>query len=126
MCKQNYNKYIKPQNGASPKKYLYCLRGLMNALYVKEYLQLPPIKFPATLAILRADEKINIEIYNILMKIIKNKREELEGETIENISILDDYIENQLKIDESPDKRHYCLPGYFNNVIIPLIHRGGN
>lgn len=126
MCKQNYNKYIKPQNSASPKKYLYCLRGLMNSLYVKEYLQLPPINFPDTLKILYSDRKINIEIYDILMKIIKNKREELEGEIIENISILDDYIEEQLKIDESPDKRHYCLPEYFNNVIIPLIHKRGS
>ncbi len=123
MCKQNYNKYIKPQNGGStPKKYLYCLRGLMNALYVKEYLQLPPIKFPETLTMLHGDGKISSEIFDILVKIIENKKSESEKHIIENLSILDTYIEEQLTIDDAPDKRHYCLPEYFNNVIIPLVH----
>lgn len=123
MGKQNYLKYIKPQNYLStPKKYLYTCRGIMCALYVKEFRELPPIKFSETLSRLYGDGYISAEILNLLIDIIENKRSQEEKHRIENIKILDNFIEEQLKIDDAPDKRHYCLPEYFNDVIIPIIH----
>ncbi len=122
MGKQNYLKYIKPQSyNSTPKKYLYTCRGIICSLYVKEYLELPKIKFPETLLRLYKDKKINKEIYQILIKIIENKKSQTEKHKIKNINILDTFIETQLKIDESPNKRHFHLPEYFNKVIIKYI-----
>lgn len=126
MGKQNYLKYIKPQSYLStPKKYLYTCRGIICALYVKEYLELPKIIFQDTLLRLYKDKKIDEEIYQILIKIIDNKKSQIEKHTIDNINILDDFIETQLKIDESPNKRHFHLPEYFNDVIIRYIFDKG-
>ncbi len=123
MGKQNYLKYIKPQSYKStPKKYLYTCRGIMCALYVREYLEIPPIKFPETLSKLYGGGNISDEILNILLNIIENKKSQSEKHEINNVNILDDFIEEQLKIDNSPDKRHYHLPNYFNDIIIPIIH----
>ena len=123
MGRQNYLKYIKPQNHlATPKKYLYTCRGIMCAIYVKEFLKLPPINFPETLSRLYGHNYISGVILNILMEIIENKKSQKEKYRIENLEILDKFIEEQLKIDDAPVKRHYCLPEYFNDVIIPIIH----
>ena len=127
MGKQNYLKYIKPQNNNStPKKYLYACRGIMCSLYVKEFLELPPINFPETLSKLYGADCISDEILNILLKIIENKKSQNEGKKIENLEILDMFIENQLKIDNSPDKRHFHLPNYFNEIIIKYIFKEVN
>ena len=126
MGKQNYLKYIKPQSYLStPKKYLYTCRGIMCALYVKEFLELPPIEFINTLNRLFDDKKIDTEIYQILIKIIENKKSQKEKHSIDNINILDDFIENQLKIDDAPTKRHFHLPDYFNDVIIKYVFNEG-
>jgi len=129
MGKQNYLKYIKPQNLASPKettpkKYLYTCRGIVCSLYVKEYLELPPIKFPDVLEKMYQDDKLDKEIVSILKEIIDNKKNQKESQEINNLVILDDFIEKQLEIDESPTKRHFHSPEYFNEIITPLIHGG--
>ena len=48
-CKQNYLKYIKSKNKITYKKYLYAMRGLLNALWVKKLKGIPPINFNVSL-----------------------------------------------------------------------------
>jgi len=123
MGKQNYLKYIKPQNYPStPKKYLYTCRGIINSIWVKERGSLPMIDFETTLSALSYDKNVSSEIKEILVKIIQNKRNQNENHIIENLQVLDDFIEKQLKIDEAPNKRHFHTPEYFNDVITPIIH----
>ena len=110
----------------TPKKYLYTCRGIMCSLYVKEFMRLPPIKFPEVLEILWGNKHISDEIFDILMEIIDDKKLNIEKHEIKNIGILDDFIEEQLKIDDAPVKRHYTLPDYFNDVITPIIHERFN
>ena len=74
-----------------------------------------------TLLKLYNDNKFDEEVYRLLIKIIENKRSQKEKHTIENIKVLDNFIETQLKIDEAPNKRHFHLPEYFNDVIIKHI-----
>ena len=124
MGKQNYLKYIKPQNLATPKKYLYTCRGIICSLYVKEYLELPPINFEQCINTMIRDEKLPGIVAAILLKIIIDKRNQNESENINNFKILDDFIEKQLELDESPTKRHFHSPEYFNEIITPLIHGG--
>ncbi|MBW3020183.1 nucleotidyltransferase domain-containing protein, partial [Candidatus Woesearchaeota archaeon] len=52
MCKNNYIKYIKSGDLVTYKKYLYALRGLTNALYVKKNKTLPPIIFIKAIKVL--------------------------------------------------------------------------
>ncbi len=124
MGKQNYLKYIKPQNLATPKKYLYTCRGIICSLYVKEYIKLNPIKCTEVLEKMNIDNKIDKEIVSILKQIIDKKKNQSESYEIINIKYLDKFIEEQLEIDESPTKRHFHSPEYFNEIITPLIHGG--
>ena len=126
MGKQNYLKYIKPQNMATPKKYLYTCRGIICSLYVKEYLQLPPIKFPDVLEKMYKDGKLDKELVSILKRIIDNKKNQNEIHKMLNMHYLDRFIEQQLEIDEAPPKRHFHSPEYFNEIITPLIHKFAN
>lgn len=127
MGKQNYLKYIKPQSYlATPKKYLYTCRGIMCSIYVSHYLKLPPIIFQEVLDELNGDKLITDEIYYLLQNIIDNKKAQKEKHEIDNLEVLDKFIEEQLKSDDAPTKRHYHLPDYFNDVITPLIHGACN
>ena len=125
MGKQNYLKYIKPQNLATPKKYLYTCRGIICSLYVKEYLELPPIKFLDVLEKMYQDDKLDREIVSMLKEIIDDKKKQKEMFRMRSCLLLNKFIEEQLEIDEAPNKRHHHLPDYFNEVITPLIHKVG-
>ena len=46
MCKFNYSKYLASKQQVTHKKYLYAMRGLLNAKYVQKTGKLPLIHFP--------------------------------------------------------------------------------
>ena len=124
MGRQNYVKYIKPQNFIStPKKYLYTTRGIVNSIWIKEFGNLPPIDFNVCIKNMAHDEILEKEIADILLTIINNKKNQKEKDAVDNIELLDSFIEDNLKVDEAPTKRHFHTPEYFNDVIIPIIHK---
>ena len=94
----------------------------MCSIYVKHFLKLPPIRFPECLDELNGAKLITDEIYYLLGNIIDNKKSQCEKYPVDNIGVLDKFIEEQLKVDEAPVKRHYTMPNYFNDVITPIIH----
>lgn len=98
MCKQNYLKYLKSGNLVTYKKYLYAMRGLINAKYVKKYGQIPPIIFKDTITDLSSI--IPEEISKKLFEIIRLKKKGKEKDIIQNIVRMDSYIENFLKTEE--------------------------
>lgn len=127
MGRQNYVKYIKPQNFTStPKKYLYTTRGIVNAIWIKENESLPPIDFEVCIKNLVHDGMLSRDIADILLKIIDDKKNQNEKGSVDNITILDSFIEEQLKVDEAPTKRHFHTPEYFNDIILPIIHSDVN
>lgn len=99
MCKQNYLKYIKSGNGITYKKYLYAMRGLLNAIYIKKIKKIPPINFNLTL---QKKDIIPESIRKRLLKIIEFKKIGKEEEIVENCKTFDSFIEEQLKILKAP------------------------
>ena len=108
MCKQNYLKYLKSGNDVTYKKYLYAMRGLINAEWILYKSNIPPVDFNDTL-----NSSLNFVPKNIiseLKEIIKLKKEGKENEIIRNIVKIDNYIENFLKSSEEPQsKRKFDL-----------------
>ena len=107
MCRQNYLKYLKSKTLVTYKKYLYAMRGLLNAKYIAFFKgkELPPISFPETLEqsfYFIEDDSIP----QTLVDIIEKKKLKKEKDIIKNISKIDNYIEEFLKDDsEAPGSR---------------------
>ncbi len=107
MCRQNYLKYLKSGNLVTYKKYLYAMRGLVNAKYITWNIGLPSISFSETLTtILRYQlsghykEILPESIMEKIWRIISLKRRGKEKDIIQNIAKIDNYIENFLKEDD--------------------------
>lgn len=89
MSKQNYEKYLKSKTLVTYKKYLYAMRGLVNAKYVEQFNQIPPIDFTRTLQTTFLPDHIRYK----LLEIIDLKKSGKEKDIIENIIKFDEYIE---------------------------------
>jgi predicted nucleotidyltransferase len=99
MCKQNYLKYIHGKLGSSYKKYLYAMRGLANARYVRKYRTIPPVLFENTLDKILLSEDAEIDV--LLHDIIEVKRGKKEQDEVK-IPHFDIFIESFLKEEGEP------------------------
>ena len=100
MCKSNYLKYIKSSEGVTYKRYLYAMRGLVNAQYVMNENCIPPIAFPVTLALMK--DELPEHVYKTLSDIIEFKKQSKEKNIVKNVVQIDNYIESQLKLEDDP------------------------
>ncbi len=96
MCKNNYLKYIKSKQEVTYKKYLYALRGLVNATWVFHKKSIPPIKFTEALDGLQ--ETMPESVRTKVKEIIALKKEGKEKDIVQNIVQFDQYIEHFLKL----------------------------
>ena len=101
MCRNNYLKYLKSGSLVTYKKYLYAMRGLINAKWVTMNDTLPPINFGAALD---AIQEIPEEIIDKLKEIVRLKKDSKEKDIIQNIVRMDNYIESFLKNDDEAPK----------------------
>ncbi len=102
MCRQNYLKYLKSGIEVTYKKYLYAMRGLVNAKFIATFRKVPPIEFDITLH----KGLISDVIRDKLLKIIKLKKESNEKDIVQNDVQMDKYIEDWLKDDtEAPREK---------------------
>ncbi len=102
MCKQNYYKYLNSKRLVTYKKYLYCMRGLVNSLWVKHTEELPPINFNDTLKIFESEymkQFFDSYMNEKLQRIIALKKKGKEEDIIQNIVKLDRCIGNFLKTE---------------------------
>ncbi len=95
LCKANYHKYIASNNDVTYKRYLYTLRGLVNATWVGSKKTVPPISFPEALANLEG--QVQKSILKHANNIITIKKQGKEKEKIERISQIDTYVEKFLE-----------------------------
>ena len=121
ICRQNYLKYIKTRNHVTYKKYLYAMRGLINALYVKQFNKVPPIDFNQTIA----DTNISLHIRKKLRDIISLKKSGKEKDIENVISDFDDYIESFLKTmqEEAPNNQPRQTVNAINEEIQKLLFK---
>ena len=118
MCKQNYLKYIKSKNKITYKKYLYAMRGLLNALWVKKLKEIPPINFNINL---QQRELLPEKIRERLLKIIALKKNGKEEEIVENSKIFDNFIEKQLKTLEAPTSKKLKDQNMLDKIILRIL-----
>ncbi len=120
LCRNNYLKYIKPENKVTYKKYLYAYRGLVNAYWVAHKQTVPPIIFAE--AIKNMKEIIPLSATNKLLEIIDLKSQGKEGDIIKNIVDLDKPIETFLEDDsETPPERLPSALGELNEELRKLV-----
>lgn len=105
LCRDNYQKYLKPGKQVTYKRYLYTLRGLINAQWVVHRKSVPPIVFADAMQEMKGI--IPDYVIEKLHKIIEMKAQGKEKETIENIEILDDFIEHFLEDTNPPLDKSY-------------------
>ena len=106
MCKQNYLKYLKTSALMTHKKYLYCMRGLVNAKYVEQNHELPPIDFKEALS----NTKIDDSVRKKLIEVIELKKEGFEEIKVSKIHLFESYIEQFLEEETKIESRR--LVGY--------------
>lgn len=94
MCRFNYGKYLASKQEVTYKKYLYALRGAINAQYVLNRRKLPPIDFLKCLD--QSKGFVPVEIIGKLKEIIHLKKLGIESQIIQNIPLYDQYIEKFL------------------------------
>lgn len=123
MCKSNYLKYIKSREGVTYKRYLYAMRGLVNALYVLKEQRISPIAFPETLILMK--NSLPEHVYKTLSDIIEYKKQSKERDIVKNVVQIDNYIESQLKIKDDPVGIKKPLPvGILNDYCFDVVTRG--
>jgi len=93
LAKNNYEKCITSGKSVTYKKYLYVIRGIINASYVKKYNKVPPIELTKTIKKL----KLPINIQKTILDIIKLKKKGSEQQRVKRFKNLDNYIDNFLK-----------------------------
>lgn len=104
MCKKNFEKYIQNGETRTYKKYLYAMRGLINALYVAHTGKLPEIEFNSQLGLCKG--LVSKEIIDELRRIIEVKSRGEEKQIVRAHKMFDTFIEEFLEKDfESVIKR---------------------
>lgn len=131
MCRQNYVKYLKSGNDVTYKKYLYAMRGLVNAKHVAYTKTLPLIDFTKELEYMKKfNEKtknkkhhiIESSIISSLLEMINLKKRAKETDIIRNIARIDQYIENFLKSDEeAPREKKLSTATDLNNELRRIV-----
>ncbi|MFX1532979.1 MAG: DNA polymerase beta superfamily protein [Promethearchaeota archaeon] len=103
LSRNNYLKYINSGKKVTCKRYLYTLRGLVNAKWVIKKQIIPPIIFIETVKGLAISDLITDKI----QELVKLKSQGKEKEKIKRIPQLDKYIEAFLEEDpELPKEFH--------------------
>ena len=94
IFQNNYNEYIVKEKMITYKKYLYSMRGLLNAKYVYIYDKLPPLSFKETVNEL--ENYLPENIYKKLLEIIEIKSKGQERDTILRIAEFDEFFNIEL------------------------------
>jgi len=119
LAKNNYKDSCKTEKLITYKKYLYSMRGLLNAKYVAEFDKIPPLVYTETVEKLK--EKLPPEIYCRLYEIIKIKSLGMEKDVVLRIPELDEYIEAELNKKPPKFSKRNLNKKIFNNFISGLL-----
>ncbi|MCR5260907.1 MAG: nucleotidyltransferase domain-containing protein [Candidatus Gastranaerophilales bacterium] len=95
LFRHNYHEFILLGKAITYKKYLYSMRGLLNAKYVYEYDKIPPLNLKQTLEEIKMF--VSDAVYEKSQEIIEIKSQGLERDTILRISEFDEFFDKELK-----------------------------
>ncbi len=94
LFKNNYNLNIKEGQEITYKKYLYSMRGLLNAKYVCEFDKIPPLKMTDTVA--KLSTALPQDVLAKLNEVIAIKSEGREKDKVLRIPLFDDFFKREL------------------------------
>lgn len=117
MCKQNYLKYLKTGDCTTHKKYLYAMRGLINAVYTKQFNKIHPANFEETLALV----DINKEVKEKLTEIIKIKKSGVEKDDVGKLPLFDNFIEEFLSSPVPQLEKQYNTNKKLNDELLRIV-----
>lgn len=95
LFRHNYWEFIQQAKAITYKKYLYSMRGLLNALYVYEFDKIPPLDLRMTVEELKS--LIPDNVYKKLQEVIEIKSQGLERDVILRIPEFDAYFNIELQ-----------------------------
>ena len=116
MCRQNYEKYVKTDKLVTYKKYLYCMRGLVNAKGVLGTKKIPVMNFLDMLDLGFIDRDIETKI----REAIQWKKTGKEIKVIDRIKIFDEYIEEFLKEVEDIEHEYKDVSIQINKILFGI------
>ena len=119
LFKNNYREFIQQEKMKTHKKYLYSMRGLLNAKYVLLFDKLPPLNFVQTINDLKSN--IPNEVYSKLLEIINLKSKGLEKDKVENISEFDNFFDEVLKTPVPKFKKRISDVDVFDKFLLGLL-----
>ena len=93
LFKNNYE-FIENGKMITYKKYLYSMRGILNAEYVYNFDKLPPLDLRKTTD--EVQKLIPEEVYSKLQEVLEIKSKGLERETILRIPVFDEFSINEM------------------------------
>jgi hypothetical protein len=91
LCYDNYHKYIVNGNDITSKRYLYCMRGAINATYVQWYGTLPPISLMDALELV--NDRLPEKLPELIKVMIYRKQKGYEKGIIKRIPEIDNFLE---------------------------------
>ena len=94
LFRKNYWEFIQQGKAITYKKYLYSMRGLLNAKYVYEFDKIPPIDFRQT--VFEAKNIIPEDVYKKIQEVIEIKSKGQERDTILRIAEFDELFNIEL------------------------------
>ncbi len=124
LAKNNYLKYIDSKKDLSSKRYLYCMRGILNSLYVREFGIVPPIHLEQVVVELSIQGVLSKELVSKISEIVRAKKEKKEREQITNIAEFDLFIERFINEVHEFGSEQKTLVSGVNAEVIRLITRG--
>lgn len=105
--KHNYREFIQLGKLITYKKYLYSIRGVLNATYVYEFDKIPPLNLKKTVTELK--NNIPEEVYAKINEVIEIKSQGLERDIVLRIPEFDEFFNIELQkefrnfISKKPD-----------------------
>ena len=119
LFKNNYLEFIQQGKAITYKKYLYSIRGLLNAVYVYKFDKIPPLDL--RMAVEELKSLIPDYVYNKLQEVIEIKSQGLERDVILRIPEFDTYLTEKLQEEYSNFNSRKPDVKVFNNYLQKTI-----
>lgn len=119
LFRHNYWEFVQQAKAITYKKYLYSMRGLLNALYVYEFDKIPPLDLRMTVEELKS--LIPDNVYKKLQTVIEIKSQGLERDVILRIPEFDAFFNVELQKEYNSFNSRKPDVEVFNNYLQKLI-----
>lgn len=75
------------------KKYFYVLRPVLSAYYISKFDRPAPVDFHQLLSVIKTDK----EVYQAILKLLKEKETAVEGQLVPRVPTIDTFVDRQLQ-----------------------------